>query len=112
MGTDQKTETFSTMLPQVRDQYIVVAHLADALKQLADDNVRLLAVAGPTSLGLGILELKGRETARIMETLGDILNGMDAVEPADSWVDAIFQVAQKMFPANAAPAGTKGGNDS
>jgi hypothetical protein len=34
-----------------------------------------------------------------METLGDILNGMNAVdEKEDAWLDPIFREAQRLWP--------------
>lgn len=78
---------------QVADQCRVVAHLATAIAQVHTDKARLFAANGAPS----IVDYVGRHTAHLMETLGDILNGMDAVEEEDDWVDPIFEKAHRMF---------------
>ena len=39
----------------------------------------------------------GKHTAQRMETLGDMINGMDAVEPEDDWMVPFFEKAHKMW---------------
>src|SRR5690606_1410202 len=77
---------------QVRRQYLAVAHLAIALalvhEQLADS----------IALAPKLVDLRGQRSASIMETLGDILNAMDANDPDDDWLNPVFEVAHKMWP--------------
>lgn len=80
---------------QVSAQCRAVAHLARALAQVHEDKARLLDLpqAYPP------VDFVGKSTARYMETLGDILNGMDAVdEKEDAWLDPIFREAQRLWP--------------
>lgn len=80
---------------QVADQCRVVAHLATAIAQVHSDKAQLMAANAMPS----IVDLVGRNTARLMETLGDILNGMDAVDEDDDWTHPIFREAQRLFPS-------------
>jgi len=80
---------------QVSDQCRVVAHLATAIAQVHTDKATLFAENRAPS----IVDHVGRHTAYLMETLGNILNGMDAVdEKEDDWVLPIFVEAHRMFP--------------
>jgi hypothetical protein len=81
---------------QVADQCRVVAHLAKAIWEVHSDNARLFAsdAKGPDV----IVDIVGNRTARLMELLGDILNGMDAVEEEDEWTYPIFEMAHQLFP--------------
>jgi hypothetical protein len=88
---------------QVMMQCRVVAHLAEALRQVHDDYGRMFECAKPGDTALGLLDQVGQRTARWMETLGDMLNGIDAVEEEDAWVDPIFEEAHRLWPA-ASPA--------
>lgn len=46
--------------------------------------------------------MSGARTACQMEILGDILNGMDAVDDAeDGWLSPVFEEAHRMFPVAA-----------
>jgi hypothetical protein len=84
-----------TTRKQVAAQCRAVAHMADALALVHKDKAQMIGAGsyGPT-------ELVGRHTARLMETLGDILNGMDAVdETEDAWLDPVFKEAQRRWPS-------------
>jgi hypothetical protein len=45
-----------------------------------------------------LTESIGRSTAHRMEPRGDILNGMDAVEEGDDWVNPILEKAHALWP--------------
>lgn len=87
-------------MKQIADQCRVVAHLADALAGIHRDYEWMYSE--PVSGGAtDIAELVGERTARLMETLGDILNGMDAVTDDDDWTHPIFAEAHRLWPAKA-----------
>ena len=80
---------------QVSDQCRVVAHLATAIAQVHTDKAALFAENGAPSL----VDRVGKHTAYLMETLGNILNGMDAIdEDEDDWTYPIFREAHRLFP--------------
>lgn len=80
---------------QVVDQYRAVAHLASTLATVHSE-IGEAITAGPSD---DLLDIRGNRSAHIMEVLGDILNGMDAVDDGeDKWMAPIFERAQKMFP--------------
>lgn len=82
---------------QVAQQCKVVAHLATALAQVHSERAEIIAAGGYE--GGALLDMVGRQTARLMETLGDILNGMDATdEDEDAWVDPVFKEAHRRWP--------------
>lgn len=85
---------------QVADQCRVVAHLAKAIWEVYSDKARLFASEskGPDD----IVDLVGKWSAGHMEKLGDILNGMDAVEEEDDWTGPIFEKAHRLFPQETA----------
>jgi hypothetical protein len=79
---------------QVVAQCRVVAHLAKALASVFEDK----ADAFEQGFWPAILEMNGRNSAGLMETLGNILNGMDAVDEAeDAWAYPIFERALQLF---------------
>lgn len=49
-----------------------------------------------------LLDQVGKDSAGLMEYLGDTANGMDIVEPEDEWMSPIFEAAHAMFPMTAA----------
>lgn len=71
---------------QVADQCKVVAHLAGALAKVHLDYEKLIREKAFD----GLVEQIGVRTSSIMEELGDILNGMDAVSEEDEWTHPIF----------------------
>ncbi len=81
---------------QVAEQCRVVAHLAKAIYEVYNDKAKLFAsdAKGPDEL----VDLVGNWSAGHMEALGDILNGMDAVEDGDEWTYPIFRKAQELWP--------------
>lgn len=80
---------------QVAKQCDAVAHLCRALIELHEDRAKMLR-AGAVD---GLIEITGGRTAYLMETLGDVLNGMDAVdEKEDAWLEPIFAEAQRLWP--------------
>jgi hypothetical protein len=81
---------------QVADQCKVVAHLAKAIHEVYSDKARMFE-ANATDL-FDLIEMNGKRSAALMETFGNILNGMDAVEDDDAWVDPIFRKAQELWP--------------
>lgn len=86
---------------QVIAQCKVVAHLAT---EIAAVHSQLADAYAFTGLDEQFLNMVGRFTARRMEALGDILNGMDAVTEDDAWTDPVFERAQKMFLAESPDA--------
>ena len=64
---------------QVVAQYRVIAHLA---RQIAIVHEQMAETYGHPQVPMeaGFLDMLGNDTARRMETLGDMLNGMDAVD--------------------------------
>ena len=80
---------------QVAMQCKAVSHLADALAAIHEDQEAMIKNASPDDW---LVDRIGNRTARIMNTLGDILNGMDAVEDSDAWMDPVFEEAKRQFP--------------
>lgn len=82
------------LLKQVAIQCRAVAEMAQNLADVHRDYATLFAPGSPTT----IAELVGARTATFMETLGDMLNGMDAVEENDAWMVPVFAEAQRRWP--------------
>lgn len=82
---------------QVAAQYLAVAALCDALSDVHRDMAQLFQVPSPHASD-AIVEQCGARSASFMETLGNMLNAMDAAEPGDAWTNPIFRVAQRMWP--------------
>ena len=85
---------------QIANQCRVVAHLANALAGIHRDYERMYL--NPSAGPKDIADLVGERTARLMETLGDILNGMDAATDEDEWTHPIFAEAHRLWPSKAA----------
>jgi TRAP-type uncharacterized transport system substrate-binding protein len=85
------------LMKQISDQCRVVAHMARALAEIHDDYATIFVSGdkGPED----IADLVGKRTASLMETLGDILNGMDAVTEEDEWTHPIFREANRLWLA-------------
>jgi hypothetical protein len=80
---------------QVADQCRVVAHMARVLASIHEHHGRTVS-ARPYEL----TDMIGDQTTALMETLGDILNGMDAVSEEDEWVNSILAEAVRLWPQN------------
>lgn len=79
---------------QVAAQCKVVAHLATALAEMHEDYAAMFQGGRAGSA----IDMVGERTAKLMETLGDILNGMDAASEEDEWTHPIFAEAQRLWP--------------
>lgn len=79
---------------QVAAQCDAVCHLAKALAEVHNDYAEMFRKGHAEVL----IDQVGERTARIMETLGDILNGMDAVSEEDERLNPIFEEAQRLWP--------------
>jgi hypothetical protein len=79
---------------QVADQCRCVAGLCRAIAAVHQDYATLFNEGRMEDVADQI----GNRTAALMEELGNILNGMDAVDGADEWMDPIFAEAHRMFP--------------
>lgn len=78
---------------QVAAQCKAVAHLARALLEIHEDYERMLRA------GIEVpIDIVGERTASFMETLGDMLNGMDATDEDDVWMEPVFAEAQRLWP--------------
>lgn len=81
---------------QVADQCRAVAHLCKGMREVFSDFAKMFD--SDADMGL-LVDMKGQETAALMEYLGDCMNEMDAVAEADEWMGPIFKRAHQMFPA-------------
>ena len=77
---------------QIADQCKAVAHMAQALADVYSAKEHILREGYQRTVGI-----VGPESAALMETLGNVLNGMDAVTEDDAWLDPIFKEAQKRY---------------
>lgn len=88
----------------IRDQVLAqcraVAHMARAIAEVHDDKAETLALI--MTRDDGFAEFMGRQTAGLMEVLGDLLNDMDAVTSEDDWIQPIFAEAHRRWPQPAA----------
>ena len=80
-------------IEQVQLQSRVVAHLARAIAEIFEDHSRYVHPE--------LMETIGARSARLMETLGDILNGMDACTEDDDWIAPVFEEAHRLWPPSA-----------
>lgn len=85
-------------LQQIADQCRVVAHLAGVLAGVHEDYAKMFANPESAASIAGIADMVGNRTAQLMEELGDVLNGMDAVDEGDEWTEPVFDKAHEMFP--------------
>ena len=79
---------------QVAKQCEAVAHMARALAETHTGHAEMLR----GGYGGDITEIVGQQTAHLMETLGNILNDMDAVDDTVDGLSAVFQEAQRLWP--------------
>lgn len=78
-----------------RKQQCVAQHLAvvDMLLKIANVYAQV-AVSMPDVL----VEMRGKESARVMEYLGNLMNNMDIVTAEDAHWDPIFRAAHELWP--------------
>lgn len=87
-------------LQQVLSQCKAVAHLASALANIHGESITIYGRVPPPD---GVLDIVGARTAAFMETLGDMLNDMDAVTDDDAWLAPVFAEAQRLWPSQGEP---------
>lgn len=51
-----------------------------------------------------LLPMVGKRTAEKMEVLGNMIDGMDASDESDLWLDPVYDRAHEMFPVPADPS--------
>jgi hypothetical protein len=90
------SESDSDKREQVARQCAVVVALADRLGGVRKDYEKLVRGGYVDDL----LDMIGSETSRQMELLGDVLNGMDAVDQDDEWMTPVFEEARRRWPSN------------
>lgn len=79
---------------QVIAQCKAIKHMAAVLSKVYGDFSMMFQSGHMDTL----LEMKGRDSAVVMEWLGDLLNDMDCVQEEDEWMEPIFRAAHEMFP--------------
>lgn len=79
---------------QIAAQYRAVAFMARNLADVHDQ----LAPSIEQGHADSIASIQGPRSAAIMEILGDILNGMDAVDEEDAALDPVFAKAHELYP--------------
>jgi hypothetical protein len=79
---------------QVALQCKAVAHLAKAVADVYDHRAMRLEI----NAVVGDVDLIGKWSANAMEVLGEMLNGMDAVDESDDWMKPVFREAQRLWP--------------
>ena len=85
---------------QVAAQCRAVVHMAKVLAEVHEAKAQGFDGAERSD---GIIDVVGQSTAYIMETIGNILNGIDAVDSdEDGWLDPIFAEAHRLWPQPAA----------
>ena len=83
-------------MEQIAKQCDAVAHLARCIAEVHAEKAEMFREN--THGAEHIADLVGRDTAFLMETLGNILNDMDAVTEDDAWIKEVFLEAQRLFP--------------
>lgn len=82
--------TSEQLSKQVVDQCRVVEHLATELAKLFKD----LGVIASKDHDMS--EMIGRRSCDMMEVIGEAMNGLDATQPEDKWVNPIFAEAHRL----------------
>ena len=80
---------------QVALQCKAVSHMAKAIAEIYSDYEAMFERDGGMR---GLEDQVGKRTAAWMETLGDMLNGIDAAMPEDDWMAPVFEEAQRLWP--------------
>jgi hypothetical protein len=94
MGGELTSADLEAKRAQVSAQYRAVAYLAQIITEVHLDQVDITAAGKVDKL----LTMRGVRSHRLMNELGDILNGLDGVEDDDDWVAEVFDTARAMFP--------------
>lgn len=81
---------------QVAAQCRAVAKLATALAAVHADHAKLFE-AGPSPHD-DLIDMIGDRSAGFMETLGDMLNGMDAADDDADTLAPVFEEAHRLWP--------------
>ena len=79
---------------QVAAQCRAVSHMANSLAQIYSDYDEMFERGCMDSL----IDQVGKRTAAWMETLGDMLNSIDAVTKEDEWMTPVFEEANRLWP--------------
>ena len=79
---------------QVADQCAAVAHMAKSIAGVYSDYAEAFRTGHLDKCAPQV----GKRTAELMERLGDILNGMDAVTEEDDWITPVLEEAQRLWP--------------
>lgn len=79
---------------QVAAQCRAVAHMASVISQVHKDKAKIIDGGHADD----ILDLVGHFTSQRLESLGNILNGMDAVTDEDDWIAPIIIAARERWP--------------
>lgn len=81
---------------QMIAQCKAVAHMASALAEVYRMKAEAYALREQEP---DFVELIGKWSASHMETIGNILNGMDAIdEDEDDWIAPVFEKAHEFWP--------------
>jgi hypothetical protein len=68
--------------------------MARILENVYDDYAKIIK----TWKGHNLTTKVGMRTAHLLETLGDILNGMDAITEDDAWINPVIIEARRKWP--------------
>lgn len=77
---------------QLIKQCDAVRHMAEAIARIHGDYGKMFRSGAADQL----IDQVGKRTARLMETLGDVLNGIDAVTEEDDWLKPVFKNTQRL----------------
>ncbi len=80
---------------QVAAQCRALVYMAKAIAEVYEDRACQYVCASPADK---LLDIVGNRSAQNMESLGEILNSMDAILAEDSWLEPIFEEAQRLWP--------------
>ena len=86
---------------QVSDQCPAIAHLAEIISKVHSGCAYLFASGSPMMTGLE--DQVGERTACLLDYLGDVLNGMDAVDDGDEWIGEVLRMSREIFPEKDCP---------
>lgn len=95
MVDDNMTPGATETTERLARQCDAVAHMAKALADLHVQKARLHRMC--PGAAADVEPVVGPETASLMQTLGDILNNLDAVVEEDAWTNPIIEEAQRIY---------------